>query len=78
MFGVDISEDGHLRIYYTGSTPPPLSINDSGHLIFTMESGNVIDIGRVVGDSYVLTDADKQEIAGIVLKQIPDGTEVEY
>lgn len=49
MFGTDISEDGHLRIYYTGTTPPPLSINDSGHLIFTLENGNVIDIGRVMG-----------------------------
>ena len=78
MFGTDISEDGHLRIYYTGTTPPPLSINTNGHLIFTMENGNVIDIGRVVGDSYVLTDADKQEIVDAVLAALPDGTEVIY
>ena len=65
MFGTDISEDGHLRIYYTGTTPPPLSINDSGHLIFTMENGNVIDIGRVMGrDGAPGKDGDPGEKGG--------------
>ena len=30
------------------------------------------------GDNYVLTDADKSEIAALVLAQIPDGDEVAY
>lgn len=30
------------------------------------------------GDSYVLTDADKEDIAAMVLAMIPDGDEVAY
>ena len=30
------------------------------------------------GSGYVLTDADKSEIAALVLAQIPDGDEVAY
>lgn len=32
----------------------------------------------VPGNDYVLTDADKSEIAALVLAQIPDGDEVAY
>lgn len=30
------------------------------------------------GDSYILTDADKQEIAELVIASFPDGEESEY
>lgn len=49
LFGTGVSEDGHLLVYYAGDTPPALTVNDAGHLIFTLENGNVIDIGRVMG-----------------------------
>lgn len=40
--------------------------------------GNVQEIPVIKGDDYVLTDADKQEIAEIVLAQISNGDEVSY
>jgi hypothetical protein len=44
-------------------------------------NGNVQEIPVIKGDKgddYVLTDADKQEIAEIVLAQISNGDEVSY
>ena len=40
--------------------------------------GNIIEIPALKGDSYVLTEADKQEIAEIVFSMLPDGDEVSY
>jgi hypothetical protein len=45
------------------------------------ENGNVQEVPAIKGDkgdAYVLTDADKQEIANIVLAQIHNGDEVSY
>jgi hypothetical protein len=41
------------------------------------EKGDKGDTGDP-GSDYVLTDADKSEIAALVLAQIPDGDEVAY
>ena len=38
----------------------------------------VLNLVLEKGDNYVLTDADKSEIAALVLAQIPDGDEVAY
>ena len=41
-------------------------------------SGKYIPIPAIQGLPYTLTDADKAEIAELVLAAIPDGTEVAY
>jgi hypothetical protein len=41
-------------------------------------NGNWIDIPAIVGQDYVLTSADKQEIAELINLSIVDGEEVEY
>lgn len=40
--------------------------------------GNIIEIPALKGDSYVLTEADKQEIAETVIEMLNDGDEVAY
>lgn len=42
------------------------------------KDGNIIEIPALKGDSYVLTAADKQEIAEIVLAMLQSGDEVQY
>jgi DNA-binding NarL/FixJ family response regulator len=42
------------------------------------ENGNIIEIPAIKGDSYVLTEADKQEIAEIVFSMLQSGDEVSY
>lgn len=50
LFGFDVDADsGELRLYYTGDTPPSFSISADGHLIYTLDSGVSVDIGRVTG-----------------------------
>lgn len=48
MYAFHIDENGHLICTYDTATAPPLSINDDGHLIYTV-SGQTIDLGKVVG-----------------------------
>lgn len=56
------------------SEPANATVTKSGNdLVFTFG----IPKG-VPGNDYVLTDADKSEIAALVLAQIPDGDEVAY
>ena len=40
--------------------------------------GNIHEILAIKGDSYVLTEADKQEIAETVIELLNDGDEVSY
>lgn len=50
LYGFDVDADtGELRLYYTGDTPPNFSISADGHLIYTLDSGVSMDIGKVVG-----------------------------
>lgn len=50
LFGFDVDPDtGALRLYYTGDTPPDFSLDADGHLIYTLDSGVFVDIGKVVG-----------------------------
>lgn len=50
MYSFYISSNGHLICEYDTDNPPPLSIDSSGHLIWTVDSGNTVDLGRVVGE----------------------------
>lgn len=47
-------------------------------LIARDTNGNIIEIPALKGDSYVLTAADKQEIAQIVYSMLQNGDEVSY
>lgn len=50
LFGFDVDADsGELRLYYTGDTPPSFSISADGHLIYALDSGVSVDIGKVAG-----------------------------
>lgn len=50
LYGFDVDADtGELRLFYTGDTPPNFSISADGHLIYTLDSGVSVDIGRVTG-----------------------------
>ena len=41
-------------------------------------SGGYVHVPAMQGPPYTLTEADKAEIAALVLAAIPDGTEVAY
>ena len=46
----DVDEDtGELRLYYTGDTPPNFSISTDGYLVYTLDSGVSVVIGKVTG-----------------------------
>lgn len=69
---------GHANITYTGTlkgtdgTTPHIGANGNWYLGKT-------DTGvKAAGTDYVLTAADKSEIAGLVLAEIPNGDEVAY
>lgn len=50
LFGFDVDGDtGELRLFYTGDTPPNFSISADGHLIYTLDSGVSVVIGKVTG-----------------------------
>lgn len=52
LFGFDVDADsGELRLYYTGDTPPSFSISADGHLIYALDSGVSVDIGKVAGQA---------------------------
>lgn len=49
-------------------------INNDGELEFTYTDNTTVNVGKVIGsngDDYVLTEADKQEIARMVVALIP-------
>ena len=46
--------------------------------IWDAASGKYVPVPAMQGPPYTLTDADKAEIAALVLAAIPDGTEVAY
>lgn len=49
LFYFNVNEDGILRLYYTGETPPDINIDEAGHLILTLSPNVSRDVGRVVG-----------------------------
>lgn len=50
LYGFDVDTDsGELHLFYTGDTPPSFSLSADGHLIYTLDSGVSVDIGKVVG-----------------------------
>ena len=69
FYGFDVDADGHLRLHYTGDTAPDFALDEDGHLILTLDNGQTVDLGKVVGSDYVLTDEDKAEIAEEVAAQ---------
>ena len=66
-YGFDV-ENGHLRLHYTGETAPDFALDEDGHLILTLDNGQTVDLGKVVGSNYVLTDEDRAEIAAKATK----------
>lgn len=50
LYGFDVDADtGELRLFYTGDTPPNFSISTDGYLIYTLDSGVSVVIGKVTG-----------------------------
>lgn len=47
MWAFHVDENGHLICTYDTASPPPLSINEDGHLIYTITNGQTIDLGKV-------------------------------
>ena len=48
FFKMDVDESGNLAVYYGAGEPPPLSIED-GHLVYTLQYGQKLDLGNVTG-----------------------------
>ena len=48
FFKMDVDESGNLAVYYGAGEPPPLSIED-GHLVYTLQDGQRLDLGNVTG-----------------------------
>lgn len=48
FFKMDVDENGNLSAYYGAGEPPPLSIED-GHLVYTLQDGQKLDLGNVTG-----------------------------
>ena len=65
--------------YAVPSTEPVVTphIGDNGNWFIGDTDTGVAAKGEK-GDNYVLTDADKSEIAALVLAEIPNGDEVAY
>lgn len=50
LYGFDVDADsGELRLYYTGDTPPAFSISADGYLVYELDSGVSVVIGKVTG-----------------------------
>lgn len=50
LYGFDVDENsGELRLFYTGDTPPNFSISTDGYLIYTLDTGVSVVIGKVQG-----------------------------
>ena len=45
---MDVDAEGNLSAYYGAGEPPPLSIED-GHLVYTLQDGQKLDLGNVTG-----------------------------
>ena len=55
--------------------------NSTGHLIITLTNGTTQDAGQALGppgNDYILTNADKAEIAALVLAGLPTAEGVSY
>ena len=48
FFKMDVDAEGNLSAYYGAGEPPPLSIED-GHLVYTLQDGQRLDLGNVTG-----------------------------
>lgn len=48
FFKMDVDESGNLAVYYGAGEPPPLSVED-GHLVYTLQDGQKLDLGNVTG-----------------------------
>ena len=48
FFKMAVDESGNLAVYYGAGEPPPLSIED-GHLVYTLQDGQKLDLGNVTG-----------------------------
>lgn len=48
FFKMDVDESGNLAVYYGAGEPPPLSIED-GHLVYTLQDSQKLDLGNVTG-----------------------------
>ena len=48
FFKMDVDAEGNLSAYYGAGEPPPLSIED-GHLVYTLQDGQKLDLGNVIG-----------------------------
>lgn len=59
LYAFHIDEEGHLIVDYDTDDPPPLSIDDKGHLIYTISEGKTIDLGKVVGEGALSIETDK-------------------
>ena len=49
-WGTSIDESGNLVITYTGDEAPPLSINENGELVYTLDGGTEVNLGQVKGE----------------------------
>lgn len=50
LYGFDVDADtGELRLFYTGDTPPAFSISTDGYLVYALDTGVSVSIGKVVG-----------------------------
>ncbi len=50
FYGMYVNQDGNLILSYTDETPPPLSLDESGNLIYTVSDKTSVDLGHVKGD----------------------------
>lgn len=49
LWSTHISDDGYLVVTYTGDSPPPLSINEAGELVYSLADGQKVNVGKVTG-----------------------------
>lgn len=80
FYGVKIDENGDLILTYSSDTPPPLSINEDGDLVYALDSDNFINLGHVVGGGGGVSDynglSGKPQINGVVLSGSLDSSEL--
>lgn len=49
LYGFHIDKNGDLILTYEGDTPPDFVINGNGELVATLDDGQTLNIGRVLG-----------------------------
>lgn len=64
MFSFHIDDQGHLICSFDTEDPPPLSIDEKGHLIWTVDGGQTVDLGKVVGEG----GGNTIEVDGVTLQ----------